>query len=476
MTEAQNINFAIKSETITIHDINVVDGKLNISISAELDQEAMAKQMTELLTSSFLASHSADAVPSPSEEPVEVKPVAEEEVVEDVEPTVVEPKKVEADVEPIVEPEKIEPEVSSEVEPEVVEAAKTEAVTEPIIEAKKVETNAFDKIEPEFIEPKKVESEEVVENVIMPDAVEVAPEECIVSDLDTLASLEETFVADLSSDILEDEDSVEIDDSAHQENEDEIDLSDEALQRVTWSEVEGINLETPVGTVDTLIPDEDVLIADIDESAIEPVQKLVTEETIPEAAIEKEEPVEEEVVERITWDEPVREEPKSTEKSEMKTKAPEVAQDERYGAPEPSIEWGAVDSKDLEKPDSAADVEAPVKEEPRQEEIVKKEVEPEAEKEQELEESSEASAEEEDLEDDSIEEDKDTDFDEESEEEKPSEVDDTPPDIPTPSQSPLLVKFVCPKCKTPGAQETTKIGAVVTCSNCGKAMRLTLKK
>ncbi|MDR2390644.1 MAG: hypothetical protein LBE84_03040 [Planctomycetota bacterium] len=40
----------------------------------------------------------------------------------------------------------------------------------------------------------------------------------------------------------------------------------------------------------------------------------------------------------------------------------------------------------------------------------------------------------------------------------------------------VLIRYTCPKCKTQGMQEVDKVGAVVNCSNCGKAMRLVMKK
>lgn len=40
----------------------------------------------------------------------------------------------------------------------------------------------------------------------------------------------------------------------------------------------------------------------------------------------------------------------------------------------------------------------------------------------------------------------------------------------------VLVRYTCPKCKTQGMQSVDKVGMVVTCSNCGKAMRLVMKK
>jgi hypothetical protein len=45
-----------------------------------------------------------------------------------------------------------------------------------------------------------------------------------------------------------------------------------------------------------------------------------------------------------------------------------------------------------------------------------------------------------------------------------------------PAKPASMVKYVCPRCKTPGMQRGDKVGAVVTCETCGKAMRLTMKK
>lgn len=38
------------------------------------------------------------------------------------------------------------------------------------------------------------------------------------------------------------------------------------------------------------------------------------------------------------------------------------------------------------------------------------------------------------------------------------------------------IKYVCPKCHTPGQQEIDRLGSVVTCANCGRAMRLTMRR
>ncbi|MDR1744583.1 MAG: hypothetical protein LBS30_02390, partial [Planctomycetota bacterium] len=40
----------------------------------------------------------------------------------------------------------------------------------------------------------------------------------------------------------------------------------------------------------------------------------------------------------------------------------------------------------------------------------------------------------------------------------------------------VLIRYTCPKCKTQGMQAVDKVGTVVNCSNCGKAMRLVMKK
>lgn len=56
----------------------------------------------------------------------------------------------------------------------------------------------------------------------------------------------------------------------------------------------------------------------------------------------------------------------------------------------------------------------------------------------------------------------------------------TPPEIPhletppTPS-APMRVRYVCPKCQTPGTQIADKIKDIITCTHCGRAMRLTIK-
>lgn len=40
----------------------------------------------------------------------------------------------------------------------------------------------------------------------------------------------------------------------------------------------------------------------------------------------------------------------------------------------------------------------------------------------------------------------------------------------------VLIRYTCPKCKTQGMQAVDKVGTVVNCSNCGKAMRLVMKR
>jgi hypothetical protein len=57
------------------------------------------------------------------------------------------------------------------------------------------------------------------------------------------------------------------------------------------------------------------------------------------------------------------------------------------------------------------------------------------------------------------------------------------PQIPPPGEEKLepgsttvLIRYTCPRCKTQGMQAVDKVGTVVNCSNCGKAMRLVMKK
>ncbi len=45
-----------------------------------------------------------------------------------------------------------------------------------------------------------------------------------------------------------------------------------------------------------------------------------------------------------------------------------------------------------------------------------------------------------------------------------------------PGGTTVLIRYTCPKCKTQGMQAVDKVGTVVNCSNCGKAMRLVMKK
>lgn len=47
---------------------------------------------------------------------------------------------------------------------------------------------------------------------------------------------------------------------------------------------------------------------------------------------------------------------------------------------------------------------------------------------------------------------------------------------PSSAERKTRIKYVCPKCHTPGQQDIDRLGSVVTCSNCGRAMRLTMKK
>ncbi len=50
-----------------------------------------------------------------------------------------------------------------------------------------------------------------------------------------------------------------------------------------------------------------------------------------------------------------------------------------------------------------------------------------------------------------------------------------PPRTPTGGTT-VLIRYTCPKCKTQGMQAVDKVGTVVNCTNCGKAMRLVMKK
>ncbi len=40
----------------------------------------------------------------------------------------------------------------------------------------------------------------------------------------------------------------------------------------------------------------------------------------------------------------------------------------------------------------------------------------------------------------------------------------------------VAIRYQCPKCGTPGVQPPERLGAIVTCNKCGKAMRLTAKR
>ena len=70
---------------------------------------------------------------------------------------------------------------------------------------------------------------------------------------------------------------------------------------------------------------------------------------------------------------------------------------------------------------------------------------------------------------------------------EPAVPDPAPAPAPTPLPEPdvsrgetggttVLIRYTCPKCKTQGMQAVDKVGTVVNCSNCGKAMRLVMKK
>ncbi|MCD8138684.1 MAG: hypothetical protein LUE17_02705, partial [Planctomycetaceae bacterium] len=50
------------------------------------------------------------------------------------------------------------------------------------------------------------------------------------------------------------------------------------------------------------------------------------------------------------------------------------------------------------------------------------------------------------------------------------------PSKPEAGSTTVLIRYTCPKCKTQGMQAVDKVGTVVNCSNCGKAMRLVMKK
>ncbi|GHT00871.1 hypothetical protein FACS1894108_13910 [Planctomycetales bacterium] len=61
-----------------------------------------------------------------------------------------------------------------------------------------------------------------------------------------------------------------------------------------------------------------------------------------------------------------------------------------------------------------------------------------------------------------------------------------PPEAPAPAapsapaaalaaNKPMRVRYVCPRCQTPGVQDADKIKNIITCKNCGRAMRLTIK-
>ncbi len=39
-----------------------------------------------------------------------------------------------------------------------------------------------------------------------------------------------------------------------------------------------------------------------------------------------------------------------------------------------------------------------------------------------------------------------------------------------------VVRFCCPRCKTQGSQDISSIGSIISCSNCGRALKLNVKK
>lgn len=60
---------------------------------------------------------------------------------------------------------------------------------------------------------------------------------------------------------------------------------------------------------------------------------------------------------------------------------------------------------------------------------------------------------------------------------EPLKLDPPKPDTDKPEGgTTVLIRYTCPKCKTQGMQAVDKVGTVVNCSNCGKAMRLVMKK
>ena len=54
------------------------------------------------------------------------------------------------------------------------------------------------------------------------------------------------------------------------------------------------------------------------------------------------------------------------------------------------------------------------------------------------------------------------------------------PDSPAPEHtaesSVKIVKFLCPRCHTPGSQPISNIGNIITCANCGRALKLNIKR
>ncbi len=45
-----------------------------------------------------------------------------------------------------------------------------------------------------------------------------------------------------------------------------------------------------------------------------------------------------------------------------------------------------------------------------------------------------------------------------------------------PEDKPKMVKFLCPRCHTPGSQTISSVGNIITCSNCGRALKLNIKR
>ncbi len=44
------------------------------------------------------------------------------------------------------------------------------------------------------------------------------------------------------------------------------------------------------------------------------------------------------------------------------------------------------------------------------------------------------------------------------------------------ADKPKMVKFLCPRCHTPGSQTIQSVGNIITCANCGRALKLNIKR